>query len=264
LEFVDRRKDGPFFLYLALTIPHANNEAGKKGMEVPDLGQYGDKDWPEAQKGTAAMISWMDRDIGRLMKRLKDHGIDERTIVMFSSDNGPHAEGGNDPNFFDSNGPLRGTKRDLYDGGIRVPMLVRWPGRTPRGTTSGHIGSFADLLATAADLAGVKAPPSDGISFLPAAMGKDADQPKHDSLYWEFYERGSAQAVRMGRFKGVRKPMFTGPIELYDVTKDLGETSNVAAKHPEVVKKIEAAMREAHRPSPLWKVPGKRVKAKAK
>ncbi len=143
LAFVDENKDNPFFLYLALTIPHANNEAGSKGQEVPDLGTYKDKDWPAPQKGTAAMITRMDRDIGRLMDRLKQHGIDERTIVLFTSDNGPHAEGGNDPNFVDSNGPLRGIKRDLYDGGIRVPMIVRWPGRVEAGSTSDHIGYFA-------------------------------------------------------------------------------------------------------------------------
>jgi arylsulfatase A-like enzyme len=252
LAFVDAHKDGPFFLYLAYTIPHANNEAGKKGMEVPDYGIYADKDWPDAQKGTAAMISRLDRDIGRLVERLEKHGIDDNTVIFFTSDNGPHREGGNDPDFFDSNGPLRGIKRDLYEGGIRVPMLVRWPGKFVAGQVSDFAGSFADFLPTAAELAGT-APPEvhDGISFVPALLG--TAQKEHDYLYWEFYERGFGQAVRMGRWKAVRNRGKDRPIELYDLAEDLGESHNVAAEHPDVVARAAAALEEAHVPSPLWK-----------
>src|SRR5262249_41233489 len=139
LTFLDRHRDRPFFLYLAFTTPHANNEAGKKGMEVPDYGVYADKDWPEPQKGHAAMITRMDRDVGRLLARLRQHGLDANTLVLFSSDNGPHREGGNDPGFNASGGPLRGIKRDLYEGGIRVPLLARWPGKVPAGTTSDFV-----------------------------------------------------------------------------------------------------------------------------
>ncbi len=262
LSFVDRNKDRPFFLYLALTIPHANNEAGKKGMEVPDIGIYKDRNWPEPQKGHAAMITRMDRDIGRLLQRLREHGIDDRTMVIFSSDNGPHREGGHNPDLSDSNGPIRGIKRDLYEGGIRVPTIVRWPGRAPAGTVCDHIGDFADILPTAAELAGVKPPEGiDGISFLPAILGQKEKQKARPYLYWEFYEGGSAQAVRLGNWKGICKP-FWGKMELYNLAEDLGETQNVADRHPEVVEKIRAIMKEAHTPSPLWKVRPKKKPAR--
>jgi uncharacterized sulfatase len=255
LAFVERNQDGPFFLYLALTIPHANNEAGAEGMEVPDYGDYAGNDWPAPQQGLAAMISRMDRDVGRLMERLDALGLDDNTIVFFTSDNGPHAEGGNDPGYFDSNGPLRGIKRDLYEGGIRVPMIVRWPGRTPAGTTTDHPGYFGDFLVTAAELSGAATPPDhDGISLLPTLTGRDAQQAAHPYLYWEFYERGSAQAVRVDHWKGVRQPMFTGEIELYDLDADLGEEQNVAPEHPDVVARVREIMDEAHRPSPMWRV----------
>ena len=224
-------------------------------MEVPDFGIYADKDWPEAQKGTAAMISLLDSDVGRLMTLLKEQGIDENTIVFFTSDNGPHAEGGNDPDFFDSNGQLRGIKRDLYEAGIRVPMLVRWPGKTPAGTVSNHVGYFGDFMATAAEIATAQVPASlDSISFLPAILGETDWQQEHDYLYWEFYERGSAQAVRMGNWKAVRKPMFGGQIELYNLESDSGEEIDVSEGFPDIVSKARKSMEEAHTPSPLWKV----------
>lgn len=255
LQFVDQNKDSPFFLYLALTIPHANNEAGDKGMEVPEHGIYANEMWPEPQKGLAAMITRMDADLGRLLERLEEHRIEKDTIVFFTSDNGPHREGGNDPDFFDSNGPLRGIKRDLYEGGIRVPMIVSWPGRTSTGAVSEHVGSFADVMATAAEIAGVDSPPdTDSVSFLPAILGDREKQEKHRYLYWEFYGRGSAQAVRADQWKAVRKPIFTGDIELYNLSKDLGEEKNVADQHSEVVDEMKLMMEEAHTPSELWKV----------
>jgi arylsulfatase A-like enzyme len=253
LKFLEANKQKPFFLYLALTIPHANNEAGKKGMEVPDFGGYADLDWPEPQKGHAAMISRMDRDVGRLLDKLKELGIDERTLVIFTSDNGPHAEGGNKPDFANSNGPLRGIKRALYEGGIRVPTIARWPGRIGAGSQSDHIAYFGDLFATAAELAGVKAPDNlDSISFLPTLVG--GEQKKHEVLYWEFYEHGSAQAVRAGKWKAVRKPMFTGKMELYDLSQDIGEKKNLAGQHPDVVSRMASLMAKNHAPSKRWKV----------
>ena len=173
VSFIERNRARPFFLYFSPTIPHANNEAGNKGMEVPSLGDYAELDWPEPQKGHAAMISLLDADIGRLLARLKELGLDEKTIVFFSSDNGPHKEGGADPKFFDSSGPLRGYKRSLHEGGIRVPMLVRWPDHVPAGTTSDLPCAFWDFLPTAAELVGVEPPAGlDGLSLVLTLLGK--------------------------------------------------------------------------------------------
>ena len=270
LEFIEENQQVPFFLCLTLTIPHANNEAVESGMEVsrvdapgvdapgvdaPDYGSYADRDWPEAQKGTAAMISRMDRDVGRLLTTLQEYGIDENTLVLFTSDNGPHREGGNDPDFFDSNGPLRGIKRDLYEGGIRVPLIAWWPNHVPAGTTTDHVSYFGDMMATFAELIDVS-PPDDlqSISLVPTLVGDSDEQRPHNYLYWEFYEQGSRQAVRMGNWKAIRQPMFTGPIELYNLEDDLGEENNVAEQHPEVVEDMRRTMEKAHQPSPLWVV----------
>jgi len=256
LSFVERHKDRPFFLYLAFTIPHANNEGGKRGMETPDLGPYRDKDWPENQKAHAAMITRMDRDIGRLMEKLKKLDLDEKTIVFFSSDNGPHREGGNDPDFAKSNGPLRGIKRDLYEGGIRVPLLARWPGKIARGTTSEFVGAFWDVLPTLAELAGAKAEvPSglDGVSFAPTLLGQ-GEQVKHSDLYWAFYERQGARALRMGKWKAVQQPLH-GSIQLYDLEADPGERSDIASKQPEIVAEMRGRMDAAYAPSDRWKFP---------
>lgn len=257
LAFVDRNKDRPFFLAHTVTIPHANNEGRDKGMEVPDHGVYADKDWPEPQKAHAAMITLLDRDIGRLLERLEEHGIADNTLVLFSSDNGPHSEGGNDPEFNDSNGPLRGIKRDLYEGGIRVPLIARWPGHVPAGTVSDHVSAFWDLLPTFAELAGAEVPPGlDGISMAPALMGDAASQGTHDFLYWEFHEgAASKQAVRMGDWKAVR--LSPGkPLELYNLAEDIGEENDVAGDHPEIVKQIEEYLKTARTESEHWPLRG--------
>ncbi|MFV1967552.1 MAG: arylsulfatase [Pirellulaceae bacterium] len=261
IKFIEQQKDHPFFLYLPLTIPHANNEGTRatgNGQEVPSYGTYADRPWADPDKGQAAMISRMDKDVGRLLKKLRELGIDEQTVVMFTSDNGPHDEGGHDTDLFDPNGPLRGMKRDLYEGGIRVPMIVRWPGTTPSQATSDHIGYFGDLMATAAELAGLDVPDNlDSISFVPTLRGQSDRQQQHGYLYWEFYERGGKQAVRCGKWKAVRMPMFSGPTQLYDLSQDLGEAHDVADQHAEVVKKLEAMMDEAHSPHPNWTPRGK-------
>ena len=262
LEFLEGNHAKPFFLYLALTIPHANNEARKKGMEVPDHGQYADLDWPEPQKGLAAMISRMDRDVGRILDRLGKLGIAKNTLVIFTSDNGPHREGGNRPEFADSNGPLRGIKRDLYEGGIRVPTIAWWPGTIKAGSSSDHLAYFGDLFATAAELAGTEAPKGlDSVSFLPSLTGHGQQQ-KHPALYWEFYEYGSLQAVRTERWKAIRKPMLTGKTQLFEIGKDIGERNDVAADHPQVVAKMEGIMDASHTPSQRWKVPKPRKRRK--
>lgn len=252
LEFVELQKENPFFLCLTLTIPHANNEAKKEGMEVPDLGDYADRDWPEPQKGHAAMISRMDADLGRLFAKIRELGLDEQTVIFFTSDNGPHSEGGNDPDFNDSNGPLRGIKRDLYEGGIRVPLIARWPGRIEAGGTSQHVSAFWDFVPTLAELAGAEAPSGlDGISMLPTLLS-EGEQRNHEQLYWEFHEgKSSKQAVRRGQWKGVRLDP-KGPLELYDLSADIGEANDVAAQHPDVVESIEAYLAGARTESEFW------------
>ncbi|MBT6723687.1 MAG: arylsulfatase [Planctomycetaceae bacterium] len=256
VQFIKRSYDAPFFLYLALTIPHANNEGTRgtgDGQEVPDYGIYTDKDWKQQDKGQAAMITRMDRDIGRLNSLLKKLGIAENTVVMFTSDNGHHNEGGHNTEVFDPNGPLRGMKRDLYEGGIRVPLIVHWPGITPAGVVSDHIGYFGDLMATACELAGGEVPgETDSVSFAPVLSGRTETQKRHKFLYWEFYEQGSKQAVREGDWKAIRMPMHTGPMELYDLSSDLGESRNVAAQHPEVVKRMAKYMEQSHVPNKNW------------
>lgn len=251
LAFIERNADGPFFLYLALTIPHANNEAGDRGMEVPEYGDYADENWPEPQKGLAAMISRMDADVGRILEVLRTSGLDENTLVLFTSDNGPHAEGGNDPDFFDSNGPLRGIKRDLYEGGIRVPAIAWWPGRVAAGAETHHAAYFPDLMPTFATIAGASFPDHiGGIDLSSALLGRPEEQDEHKFLYWEFYEGGGrSQAVRAGRWKGVRP--HGAELELYDLETDLGETSDLSTNHPALIARIDSLMRTAHVPSSI-------------
>ena len=253
LGFLDRsaEADGPFFLYIAYTIPHANNERGRvegNGMEIGSDAPYSDESWPAPQKNHAAMITALDRSVGQLLDKLAELGIDEQTLVIFTSDNGPHKEGGADPAFFDSNGPLRGYKRDLYEGGIRVPTIARWPGQVPAGSSSELAWAFWDVLPTLAGLAGAEVPESlhlDGIDVSGALLGAE-NPPTHDYLYWEFHEGGFTQAALEGegRWKSVRAGL-NGPIELYDLASDEGETTDVAADHPEIVEAFEAYYRSA-------------------
>jgi uncharacterized sulfatase len=222
---------------------------------VPDYGIYADRDWPDPDKGQAAMITRLDRDMGRLMDRLRELELADNTLVFFTSDNGPHMEAGNDPLLFNPSGPLRGMKRDLYEGGIRVPMIAWWPGTIQPGQVSGHIGYFGDLMATSAELAGVETPPdTDSVSFLPTLLGKSERQQEHEYLYWEFYERGSAQAVRWGDWKGIRKPMLSGQLEVYNVSRDPGEKYDLSRRR-DIANQLRKFMNEAHVPHPNWTVP---------
>ena len=246
----------PFFLFLSYTIPHANNEEGRasgNGMQVPTDSPYSNEPWPQTEKNKAAMITRMDSDVGRLVSLLKELKLDENTIVIFTSDNGPHKEGGVDPKFLESSGKLRGIKRDLYEGGIRVPLIVQWPKRVKPGQVSDHIGAFWDLMPTFADIAGVKTPKGlDGISFLPLLRGQ-AQTNRHDFLYWEFHEQGFKQAARMGDWKAVRlKP--NGPLELYNLKDDLSEKDDVAAKNPAIIEKFEAYFKTARSESSEWPI----------
>jgi uncharacterized sulfatase len=256
LEFVRRAGQRPFFLYLPLTIPHANNEAGKQGMEVPELGEYADRDWPEPQRAHAAMITRMDRDIGRMIALLNANSLEQRTLILFTSDNGPHREGGFDPSFANSNGPLRGIKRSLHDGGIRVPLIAAWSGQIRAGRTTDWVGGFQDLLPTLAELAGAaSAMPAglDGISLV-STLTEQGTQVDHDYLYWAFYEQGGGEAIRRGDWKAVRQPQHS-PLRLYQLNHDAGEHHNLAAEFPQVVRELESLMRVAYHHSPRWQFP---------
>lgn len=249
LGFLERNQDKPFFLYLAYTIPHAK-------MQVPDLGEYADRDWPKNQKTYAAMVTRMDRGIGEVMARLKQYGIDDNTIVFFTSDNGA-AQSGGEWDRFEGLGPFRGKKGTLYEGGIRVPMAVRWPGKIQPGSESDHAWAFWDFLPTAAELAGIEPPANiDGLSVVPALLGKK--QKAHDFLYWEI-PSGLKQAVRMGDWKAVR-PGWKKPLELYNLKTDIGEKNNVADKHPDVVARIEGYLETARTESPYYPSPAAKSK----
>jgi len=239
LAFIDARKDVPFFLYIPYTIPHAD-------FEVPSIEPYANQSWPETEKIYAAMVTRMDADIGKILERLKRHGIDENTLVIFSSDNGPTNGKDHSLKFFSSAGPFRGNKGNLYEGGIRAPLVARWPGRIAAGSVSALPGASCDMFPTFADLAGA-APPAnlDGVSLVPTLTGR-GEQKRCDYLYWEF---GGAQALRMDRFKALRQKAG-GPVELYDLEADIGETRDVAAANPEVVARADRFFKEAHTDDP--------------
>jgi arylsulfatase A len=257
LEFVRRNKDTPFFLYLAFTIPHGQ-------FQVPEQDPYVNETWPPQWKNIAAMITRLDKDVGRLMALLKELGRDENTLVFFASDNGS----GHQPNFFQSSGPLRGMKRDMYEGGLRSPSIARWPARIKAGVVSEQVWAFWDLMPTLAELTEQKLPvASDGISILPALT--EGRRIEHPPLYFEFHERGFTRAARMGDWKAVRLGTKL-PIELYDLKNDPAETNNVAARFPEVVKRFEDYLTKARTESVLWPIrenvtpPAKKAAAKGK
>lgn len=257
IKFVAENKSRPFFLYWSMVIPHANNERTrilKNGAEVPDVGIYADKDWPEPDKGHAAMVSRMDGYVGRLLAELRQQGLAENTLVIFTSDNGPHNESNHSLSRFQPSGPFTGIKRSLTDGGIRVPFIAWWPGKVMAGTQSDHVGYFGDWMATAAELAGVKPPTDrDSISFAPTLLGKPAMQAQHDFLYWEFHEGGFKQAaLYQGRWKGIRTGSPDAPIQLFDQTTDPGEKTNVADLHPDITKTISEYLAKARTDSRDW------------
>lgn len=237
-NFVRINEDSAFFLYFPTTIPHANNELGTNGMQVPTLGIYAKTDWPAPERAKAAMITRLDSFVGALMEDLRKRKLDRDTLLLFTSDNGPHNEGGVHSGFFRSSGPFRDLKRDLYEGGIRVPLLAWWPGRIQPGSTNRLPVAFWDVLPTLAELTGQNPPPGlDGLSFAPTLFGKEPAR-THDHLYWEAHEKGYQQAVRMGAWKGV-KLAANQPLELYQLTQDPGEKQNVAGDNPEIVTRLE-------------------------
>jgi len=286
LEFLRQRngtagrppgRDEPFFLFLSYTLPHAAlsvphdtvydhyvrkfHESPRNQAETPRYEKAAFEPYPHA--AYAAMVTRLDRYVGEVRALLDSMGIARNTLVIFSSDNGPHKEGGNDPAFFDSNGPLRGIKRDLYEGGIRTPFIACWPGTIRAGAVSKFTGAFWDLYPTFCEAAGGKPAVAagrrglaiDGVSILPTLSGDTRHQQQHDYLYWEFHENGGRQAIRWGNWKGVRLNVHAtadAPLELYDLSQDVSEKHNVAAQHPDIVKKILSLMQEAHVPDKNW------------
>jgi uncharacterized sulfatase len=259
LGWISKNKDNPFFLYLPLTIPHANNEAGRMfgdGAEVPEYGIYEKMDWPKQDKGQAAMITRMDKDVGRILDLLGKLKIAENTLVVFTSDNGPHNEAKHNPERFIPAGPLRGMKRTLTEGGIRIPTIAWWPKTVAKGSQCDQPFYFGDLMATACELAGTAKPNDvDSVSILPSLKGQADKQTKHDYLYWEFYERTFRQAVVLGNWKLIRSGMDDQRIELYDLSQDIHEDKNLAKEKPDVAKKMLAMMEKAHVPHPNWRTP---------
>ncbi len=273
LDFIRENRDTSFFAFVPIVIPHAElivpdddiyqNYLGKF-PETPYVGRPGADYGPalvismycsqENPHATfAAMVHRIDQYVGEIVKVLEELGLSDNTIIMFTSDNGPHLEGGADPRFFNSNGGLRGFKRDLYEGGVRVPFIVTWPGTIKQGSVSDHQSAFWDVLPTLAELTGFDYGETDGISFLPELMGRE--QPKHEFLYWEFHEMGGKQAILMDEWKAVRLNVGkdpNGPLELYKLESDPFEEDNVADMHPDLVESFARMMDEEREPSPKF------------
>ena len=259
LKFVTANKDRSFFLYWCMVIPHANNERNrdlKDGAHVPSYGAYADKDWPNPDKGQAAMITRLDGYLGRMLAHLQALKLDRNTLVIFTSDNGPHNESSHNLKRFNPSGPLTGIKRSLTDGGIRVPMIAWWPGRIAPGKESSHVAYFGDLMATAAELAEAKLPPDrDSLSFLPTLLGKSDEQKQHEFLYWEFHERGFSQAaLHQGRWKGIRERDPQADVVLYDLQTDVAEQHDVAKQHPEIAAILDVYLKTARSESSDWPI----------
>ncbi len=273
LAFIEANRDRPFFLFIPTVLPHAelqgpDDEYDKHYEKAFEETAYRGNDYgPEATVGGyasvakpratfAAMVSRLDAYVGEVLAKLDELGLSENTIVLFSSDNGAHREGGADPEFFNSAGGLRGFKRDLYEGGIRAPFIVRWPGHVTQGSISDHVGTFWDIMPTLVDIADAPKPLyTDGLSFLPTLLGQHHGQKQHAYLYWEFHENGGRQAIRVNDWKGIRlqaKEGSSAPIELYNLSSDVAETKNVAADHPDIVNQIRLLMDEAHQENAIF------------
>ena len=267
LEFIQTHKDEPFFLYMPFAIPHLSIQVPESSLEeykdvIPeeDYEHRGYLEHPYPRAGYAAMISHLDRDVGAIMDLVKSLGLDDNTLVMFSSDNGPtfNRLGGSDSDFFESAGPFKGLKGSLYEGGIRVPLVARWPGKITPGQESSHLSAFWDIMPTLAEVTGTTPPADiDGISLAPTLLGSDA-QEAHELLYWEFPGYGGQQAIRMGDWKAIRQQVLKKDnpdplnIQLYNLAEDIGETTDVADQHPELVEQFRVMMRENRVPSSLF------------
>lgn len=270
LRFIRENASHPFFTFLAYTLPHAELRLPQDSVyqhyceiipaaedsawicKNPEKrGAYGTAERPLA--AFASMVTRLDRYVGDVMNLLDSLGIADNTLLIFTSDNGPHREGGANPDYFDSYGPFRGIKRDLYEGGIRMPMIMSCPGHVAENVDNNHVMAFWDMLPTFAEIAGYQKPiTTDGISFAPTLFGKEGQQ-EHDYLYWEFHEQNGKQAVRVGNWKGIRLQVATEPVfELYDLSNDIHEDHNVAAEHPDVAARLQALIDSCHTESPLF------------
>lgn len=262
LKFIRDNKDKPFYAMLTYTLPHAELNLPHDSIyrmyenafeEVPYDGKMGYHPSEKPYASFAAMVSRLDKYVGDVMAELKELGLDKNTIVIFTSDNGPHREGGANPDYFLSYGPLKGVKRDVYEGGIRVPMVAWCPDKIKAGVKNDHISAFWDVMPTLAELTGVALPETgDGISFLPTLFSKDG-QKQHEYLYWEFHELNGREALRSGNWKLIRQPIVGETIlELYDLSSDIHEDNNLAQQNPEKVKELEVLMDGARTESPLF------------
>ncbi len=274
MKFLEENKDRPFFMYYPSIIPHAELfapedymekyrgkfkpetsyegvDAGEEGFRI---GSYGTQN--EAHAAFAAMVDYLDMQVGEIIAKLKELGIYDNTIIIFTSDNGPHQEGGADPDYFNSNGPLKGYKRDLYEGGIRVPMIAVWNGKIEAGSETDHISAFWDVFPTLAEITGAKTPEEiDGISFLPTLLGNKEKQKMHEYMYWEFHEKGGRKTLRKGDWKLVQYDVFDPEktrTELYKLSNDVGEENNLAAENPEMVKELLEIMNNARTDSEIF------------
>lgn len=257
IRFVTDHQDTPFFLYWSMVVPHANNERNrllKDGAEVPDYGIYANRPWSDPTKGHAAMITRMDDYVGRLLATLRDLKLAEKTLVIFTSDNGPHNESNHDLKIFNPSGPLRGLKRDLTDGGIRVPMIAWWPNTIEANSQTDHVAYFGDWMATCSELVGFEIPMDrDSISFVPTLRNEPSKQKKHEFLYWEFHEGGFRQAALFrGRWKGIRSGSGDSSIRLFDLQNDVGESHDVSKENPEVVGAIDQYFQIARTENQNW------------
>ena len=246
ISFIKKNENNPFFLYLAYTIPHLR-------LQVPDLAQYENKNWPLNMKIQAAMISRMSRDIGVIVDLIKKLGLEKNTLIMFNSDNGAHGKAGT-LDFFKPCGNLKGIKRTMYEGGLRSPMVAYWPGKINGGIKNDHLSAFWDMLPTFSELTGEPiVGNSDGISMLPTLLGKNLFQKKHEYLYWELYEGRPNSAVRYGKWKGVVRDRREGnEIQLFNLEIDESEINNVAKQNPEIVLEIQSIMQKSHEKNPFW------------
>lgn len=245
LNFIQENRDKPFFIYFPTQVPHGRSPRDGDEIQVPDLGPYADMPWTHLEKLYAAMITRFDGHVGQIIERLKEWGLDNNTIIFLTSDNGDENSYYKYTDRFQATGPLRGKKRYLYEGGIRVPMIVRWPGCIQPAQTSDLAWAGWDIMSTLADLAGISPPEhTDGISVVPTLRNLPDRQQKREYLYWE-YHQGKQQAIRWGHWKGVRFGGTKEPIELYDLSKDLSETKNLAQENPEIVEKMRLFMIQA-------------------